>query len=93
MSRTITLITSFAFPGKRDELFVLPEGMERIGDLLRYLGRELDYSLLGPKGDDIDDDLEVSINGKGLWAYPESLNTALHHGDRVEIFMLTLGGG
>ncbi len=93
MSMTISLITSFTFPGKRDEFFVLSEGMEKIGDLIGYLGRELDYSLLGPKGDEIDDDLVVSINGKRLWVYPEGLNTVLHEGDKVEIFMLTLGGG
>lgn len=72
---------------------MLPEGMETVGDLLHYLSRELDFSLFGPKGDDIDDDLEVSINSRALWAYPEGLGTSLQEGDMVKIYMLTLGGG
>jgi hypothetical protein len=89
----ISLITSFSFPSKKDALFVLPVGMETVEDLLRYLSGELNFSLFGPKGDDIDDDLEVSINGKALWAYPQKLGTPLQEGDIVKIYMLTLGGG
>lgn len=92
-SKTISLITSVTFPGKSAEFFTLPEGVETIGDLLRYMGRELDYSLFGSRGDSIDDDVEVSINGKGILFCAEGLDTPLHHGDKVEVLMLTLGGG
>lgn len=93
MSKSILLITSFAFPGKRDQHFEMPEGMENIGDLLVYLGRVLNYSLFNARGDGIDDDLQVLINDKGLWSYPEGLKTYLRHGDKVQVQMLTLGGG
>jgi hypothetical protein len=93
MNVTITLITSFSFPGRRDTRFILPEGMKTIGDLLQYLGGELEYSLLKPGEDVIDDDLEVAINGKSLWAFAEGLQTPLSQGDTVEVYMLTLGGG
>lgn len=93
MSKSILLITSFAYPGKRDEHFDLPEGMENVGDLLVYLGGVLRYGLLNAGGDDIDQDLQVVINGKPLWSYPEGLKTHLRHGDTVQVQMITLGGG
>ena len=93
MAVSISLVTSFSFPSKREGQFTLPAGMETVGDLLAHLGRELEYSLLSPRGDDIDEDLEVSLNGRGLWAYPGGLATPLRQGDAVEINMLALGGG
>ena len=93
MSKSIQLITSFAFPGKRDGDFQAPEGMENVGDLLVHLGKVLNYSLFNARGDGIDDDLQVLINDRGLWSYPEGLKTHLRHGDKVQVQMLTLGGG
>ena len=60
---------------------------------MKYLGGELEYSLFKPGEDAIDDDLEVTINGKGLWTFPQGLQTPLQTGDTVEVYMLTLGGG
>jgi hypothetical protein len=93
MGAVITLITSFSFPGKRDADFELTPGMNTVGDLLRHLGTLLEFSLLSPQEDDIDDDLEVSLNGRGLWAHGTGLDTPLKNGDTLEIYMLALGGG
>lgn len=93
MAHSISLVTGFSFPTKKEGLFVLPAGMETVGDLLQYLGRELEFSLLSPRGDEVDDDVEVSLNGRGLWAYPKGLATPLKPGDAVEVNMLALGGG
>ncbi|MFH1033969.1 MAG: hypothetical protein V1806_05630 [Pseudomonadota bacterium] len=93
MAPRILLVSSFSFPGKRQAHMELPEGMRTIGDLLRHLGQALEYSLLAPGGRDIDDDLEVSINGRGLWSHAQGLDTVLRQDDVVEIYMLTLGGG
>ena len=93
MPTTIKLDTNFAFGGSGSGGFSLPSGVATLGDLLRHIGREVDFPFIDPDSGDLEIDLEISINGKDIWFYPTGLNTPLKEGDVVDISMIPLGGG
>jgi len=93
MPATIKLDTNFAFGGSGSDGFSLPSGVTTIGDLLRHIGKAVDFPFIDPDSGDLEIDLEISINGKDIWFYPTGLNTPLKEGDVVDISMIPLGGG
>ena len=93
METRISLKTCFALPDSGSERMPLPEGVETVGDLINYIGVQIEYSFIDPESGQLEEDLEIIVNKKEIWFYPEALNTPLQDSDVVEIYLLPLGGG
>jgi hypothetical protein len=93
MAVTIALISNFSLGVSESENFLLPPNVNTIGDLLRHVGEKMNFPFIAADADDLRRDIEVSINGKDVWFYPDALNTPLKDGDSVEVNLVPLGGG
>lgn len=93
MGKQIRLQTCFALPGFDAEFIDLPEGVNSIAELLQHMGKEIDFGFIDPDSGDLGEDIELILNGKEIWFYPDALNSRLHNGDRLELYLLPLGGG
>jgi len=93
MKTRIKLQTCFALPGLGSNMMSLPEGVKTIADLLFHMGIKMDYAFIDPKTGNLEEDIEIIVNGKEVWFYPTALNTPLKDGDTIEIYLLPLGGG
>ena len=93
MGIEISLQTCFALHDPGSEKMILPEGINTVGDLLRHMGRQANFTFLDQETGEPEEDLEIILNGKEVWFYPSALDTVLKDGDRVEIYLLPLGGG
>jgi hypothetical protein len=93
MGVKIALISNFSLGVSDPENFVLPPGITTIGDLLRHVGEQMNFPFIAADADDLRRDVEVNINGKDVWFYPDTLKTALKAGDSVEVNLVPLGGG
>jgi hypothetical protein len=93
MGVKIALISNFSLGISDSENFLLPPDITTIGDLLRHVGEQTNFPFIAPNADDLRRDIEVSINGKDVWFYPNALNTPLKNGDSVEVNLVPLGGG
>jgi hypothetical protein len=72
---------------------VLPSSVESVNDLLRYLGEKIDFVFLEASSGKLRPDIEVIVNGKEIWFYPEGLQKPIHDGDSIEVTLIPLGGG
>jgi hypothetical protein len=88
---TIRLSTCLVIPGHGGGDFELPPGSETIADLLGVIGRQIEFDLL--EGTELADQVEVSINGKGVLFCAQGLATPLAADDDVEVHFIPLGGG
>ena len=93
MKTRIKLLTCFALPGSDSEIMDLPEGVITVADLINWMGREINFKIIDSKTGEVENDLEIILNGKEVFFYPNALNTVLNDGDQLEIFLLPLGGG
>jgi hypothetical protein len=93
MGVKIALISNFSLGVLDPENFLLPPDITSIGDLLRHVGEQTNFPFIAANADDLRRDVEVSINGKDVWFYPNALNTRLKDGDSVEVNLVPLGGG
>ena len=93
MGKKIALQTSFALPGSGSGAIPLPEGVETVGDLLSNMGKKINFKFFDLETGSLEEDLEIILNGKEVWFYPAALNTPLKDGDKVEVYLLPLGGG
>ncbi|MGD8984909.1 MAG: MoaD/ThiS family protein [Desulfobacteraceae bacterium] len=93
MGVKIALISNFSLGISDPENFLLPPDITSIGDLLRHVGEQMNFPFIAANADDLRRDVEVSINGKDVWFYPNALNTRLKDGDSVEVNLVPLGGG
>jgi putative ubiquitin-RnfH superfamily antitoxin RatB of RatAB toxin-antitoxin module len=94
MGKRIALHTSFALPGSgSDDTMMLPEGVETVADLLGHMGDQINFKFFDLETGRLEEDLEIILNEKEIWFYPSALNTPLQDGDKVEIYLLPLGGG
>jgi molybdopterin converting factor small subunit len=93
MGKRITLQTSFALPVSGSDTMTLPEGVETVGDLLGHMGEQINFTFIDLETGSLEEDLEIIVNEKEIWFYPSALNTPLKDGDKVEIYLLPLGGG
>lgn len=89
----IKLQTCFALPDSGLEITDLPEEVEKVRDLLRYVGKQIGFEFIDASTGELEEDLEIIINNKEVWFYPTKLDTVLKDGDTVEIYLLPLGGG
>ena len=93
MGTKIKLRTCFALSGSDSEVMTLPQGVETLAELLSYLGRELEFSFIHPETGQLEEELEIILNGKEIWFYPQGLDTPLEDGFIVEIYLIPIGGG
>lgn len=73
----------------------LPDGVLTVMDLIAHMGRQMKLNFIDPDSGrlELEQDLEIILNGKEIWFYPGALNTPMKDGDKVEIYMLSMGGG
>ena len=93
MKTRIKFHTCFALPGSDSEIMDLPEGVMTVADLIHWMGREINVSFIDSKTGEMENDIEVILNGKEVFFYSNGVDTVLNDGDRLEIFLLPLGGG
>ncbi|MDP2647509.1 MAG: hypothetical protein Q8P24_21480 [Desulfobacterales bacterium] len=93
MGVKIKLQSCFALPDTDAEVMVLPAGVTTLLDLLKYIGRQIDFRFMDPESGKLEMDLELILNEKAIWFYPGGLDTVLQTDDIVEIYLLPLGGG
>ena len=93
MRTRIIFRTCFALLGSDSDIMDLPEGVVTIADLIHWMGREINVSFIDSKTGEIDSDIEIILNGKEVFFYPDSVDTVLNDGDQLEIYLLPLGGG
>jgi len=72
---------------------VLASSVQSVNDLLRYLGERIDFVFLDAASGRLRPDIEVIVNGKEIWFYPEGLQKPIHDGDSIEVTLIPLGGG
>ena len=93
MGVKIALISNFSLGVSDPENFLLPADITTIANRLRHVGEQMNFPFIAADADDLRRDIEVSINGKDVWFYPDTLNTRLKNGDSVEVNLVPLGGG
>jgi molybdopterin converting factor small subunit len=72
---------------------LVPESVRTIGELLKHLGRRIDFGFVDKDGEKLRPDVEVLLNGKEIWFFPKGLKTSIEEGDSVDITLTPLGGG
>jgi hypothetical protein len=72
---------------------VLPPTVENMGDLLRHIGKRINFVFLDAQTGNLRPDIEILVNGKEIWFYPEGLKKPVRDGDSIEITLIPLGGG
>jgi hypothetical protein len=93
MPITITMKSNLSLRRSREPQMVLPSSVRSIEDLLRHLGEAIDFVFLDGVTGKLRPDIEVIVNGKEIWFYPESLKRFIHDGDSIEVTLIPLGGG
>ena len=73
MPITITMKSNLSLRRSREPQMVLPSSVRSIEDLLRHLGEAIDFVFLDGVTGKLRPDIEVIVNGKEIWFYPESL--------------------
>jgi len=72
---------------------VLPCSVGNVEDLLRHVGEKIDFIFLDAQTGKLRPDIDIVVNGKEIWFYPEGLRKPVLQGDSIEITLLPLGGG
>jgi hypothetical protein len=71
----------------------LPLSVKTMDDLLRHIGKMIDFVFLDAQTGKLRPDIEILVNGKEIWFYPDGLKKPIFHGDSIEITLIPLGGG
>jgi 1-acyl-sn-glycerol-3-phosphate acyltransferase len=93
MPVTITMKSNLSLQRSREPQMVLASSVQSVNDLLRYLGEKIDFVFLDAATEKLRPDIEVILNGKEIWFYPEGLQKPIHDGDSIEVTLIPLGGG
>jgi hypothetical protein len=72
---------------------VLPSSVGNVEDLLQYIGEKIAFVFLDGQTGKLRPDIDILVNGKEIWFYPEGLKKPIFDGDSVEITLIPLGGG
>ena len=90
---TIIMKSNLSLQRVQDPHMVLPPAVQSVSELLRYLGERIDFVFLDAASGRLRPDIEVIVNGKEIWFYPEGLQKPIHDGDSIEVTLIPLGGG
>ena len=93
MPITITMKSNLSLQRSREPQMVLASSVQSVNDFLRYLGEKIDFVFLDAASGKLRPDIEVIVNGKEIWFYPEGLQKPIHDGDSIEVTLIPLGGG
>ena len=93
MAITITMKSNLSLQRSREPQMVLPSSVRSMEDLLRHLGEAIDFVFLDAASGKLRPDIEVIVNGKEIWFYPEGLQILIHDRDSIEVTLIPLGGG
>jgi len=72
---------------------ILPSSVKNMEDLLRHIGDKIDFIFLDAQTGKLRPDIDILLNGKEIWFYPEGLKKPISDTDSVEITLIPLGGG
>jgi len=93
MGTRINLETCLSLSGLETGAMELPAGVRSVSELLKSLGRKIDFDFIHPRSGLLENDMELLLNGREIWFYPGGLDTRLKDGDVVEIYLIPIGGG
>ena len=71
----------------------LPSSVKNMEELLRHLGGKINFLFLDAQTGELRPDIDILVNGKEIWFYPEGLKKPISHRDSIEITLIPLGGG
>jgi hypothetical protein len=72
---------------------VLPSSVRTMKDLLLHIGEKIDFVFLDAQTGKLRADIDIVVNGKEIWFYPEGLKKPVFDGDSIDITLIPLGGG
>ncbi|MGE5841030.1 MAG: hypothetical protein ACM335_02050 [Deltaproteobacteria bacterium] len=93
MPTTVTVKTNVSLDRSQGPHMTLPSSVKNIEDLLHQVGEEIDFLFIDAHTGRLRPDIEVLVNGKEIWFYPEGLKKPLSERDSIEITLIPLGGG
>ena len=93
MPTSVTLRTNASLNRTQGAELVLPSSVRTMEDLLRHVGEQIDFLLIDGQTGNLRPDIEILVNGKELWFYPDGLRRAIRDQDSIEITLIPLGGG
>jgi hypothetical protein len=64
-----------------------------VADLLKFMGDEIRFAFLDADTGDLRQDIEVTLNNKDIWFYPNGLQRSFVNNDTLVITLIPLGGG
>jgi hypothetical protein len=90
---TVTLKTNVSLNRPQGPDLVLPPSVKTAEDLLRHLGEKVNFLFIDGQTGKLRPDIDVLVNGKEIWFYPEGLKRVVCDRDSIEITLIPLGGG
>ena len=93
MTTSIILKSNVSLDRPQGAETVLPPAVANMEDLLRYIAKQIDFIFLDAQTGKLRPDIEILVNGKEIWFYPEGLKRPVFDGDAIEITLIPLGGG
>jgi hypothetical protein len=93
MPTTIGMKSNLSLQRSREPQMVLPSSIRSMEDLLYHLGKVIDFVFLDRATGKLRPDIEVIVNDKEIWFYPEGLQKIIHDGDSIEVTLIPMGGG
>ena len=93
MPTTVTMKTNVSLSRPQGPDLVLPCSVKTMEDLLRHVGEQVDFLFIDAQTGKLRPDIDILVNGKEIWFYPEGLKKPISHRDSIEITLIPLGGG
>lgn len=93
MPTTVTMKSNVSLSRAQGPELLLPSSVRTMEDLLRRVGEQIDFLFIDGQTGKLRPDIEILVNGKELWFYPEGLKRAIYDRDSIEITLIPLGGG
>ena len=93
MPTTVTMKSNVSLNRTQGPDMVLPSSVKNMEDLLRHVGEKIGFLFIDAQTGILRPDIDILVNGKEIWFYPEGLRKPVHDGDSIEITLIPLGGG
>ena len=93
MPTTVTMKSNVSLSRVQGPDMTLPSSVKDMEDLLRHVGEKIDFIFIDAQTGRLRPDIEIIVNGREIWFYPEGLRKPVHDGDSIEITLIPLGGG
>ena len=93
MPTTVTMKSNVSLSRVQGPDMILPSCVKDMEDLLRHVGEKTDFLFIDGQTGRLRPDIEIIVNGKEIWFYPEGLRKPVHDKDSIEITLIPLGGG